>query len=94
MIDAHARDEKERERERDVKERAKARNENLQRALIDACPASHDCMYFCRVSVCVCNVVCRLTCDVSLPKRVPFRESKFASKKDRLCNTKSQYECV
>ena len=90
----HTRETRKRERERDVKERAKARNENLQCALIDACPASHDCMYFCRVSVCVCNVVCRLTCDVSLPKRVPFRESKFASKKDRLCNTKSQYECV
>ena len=54
MIDAHARDEKERERERDVKENAKARNENLQCALIDACPASHDCMYFCRVCVIVC----------------------------------------
>ena len=80
-----------RKRERDVKERAKARNENLQCALIDACPASHDCMYFCRVSVCVFSVVCRLLCDVSLPKRVPFRESKFASKKDDcLCNTKSQ----
>ena len=53
MIDAHARDEKERERERerDVKENAKARNENVQRALFDACPASHDCVYFCRVCV-------------------------------------------
>ena len=54
----HTRETRKRERERDVKERAKARNENLQCALIDACPASHDCMYFCRVSVCVC-VECR-----------------------------------
>jgi len=33
---------RERERERDVKERAEARNENAQCALIDASPASHD----------------------------------------------------
>lgn len=78
MIDAHARDEKERERERDVKENAKARNENLQCALIDACPASHDDGSFCRVSVCVFSVVCRLICDVSVQMRVPFQESKFA----------------
>ena len=54
----HTRETRKRERERDVKENAKARNENLQCALIDACPASHDCMYFCRVNVCVCLVSC------------------------------------
>ena len=87
---------RERERER---ERCKRERKSKERKLT-MCPdrrmSSKPWLYVflsCKC-VCVCNVVCRLTCDVSLPKRVPFQESKFASKKDRLCNTKSQYECV
>ena len=73
----HTRETRKRERERCKRER-KTRNENAQCALIDACPASHDNGSFCRVSVCVFSVVCRLICDVSVQMRVPFQESKFA----------------
>ena len=80
------RETRKRERERDVKERAEARNENAQCALIDASPASHDGMYFCLSCVCLCRVS---TCDVSLPKRVPFNRVNLPAK-GLLCNTKSQ----
>ena len=75
----HTRETRKRERERErCKRERKTRNENAQCALIDACPASHDDGSFCRVSVCVFSVVCRLICDVSVQMRVPFQESKFA----------------